>query len=326
MGDCIGAMKVAFVALERGELTLPPRSVAALPHVAGWLAVMPSCIADPPLAAVKAITVVPGNSSTPLDSHQGAVLLFDALNGRLLAILDASAITAIRTAAVSALATHLLARGDAGDLAILGTGTQAATHLEAIAAVRTIRRVRVWGRNRERAEAFAVREAARPGARGAWRARGVRIEVAPGAREAVEGADVVVTVTAAAEPILRGEWLAPGAHVNAVGACRRDQRELDGEAIRLARVVVDCRESAMAEAGDILLAIAEGAVGPDPIAAELGQIITGAAPGRRGDSEVTLFKSVGIAIQDLAAARTAYRRALESGAGSRIDLGGIRHA
>ena len=139
------------------------------------------------------------------------------------------------------------------------------------------------------------------------------------------GADIVVTVTAATEPVLRGEWLAPGAHVNAVGACRPHQRELDGEAIRRARVVVDRRESAMAEAGDILLAIAEGAVGPDPIAAELGQVLAGTLPGRRGDAEITLFKSVGIAVQDLAAARSAYRRALESGAGARVDLCGTRH-
>lgn len=323
MSDCIDAMKEAFLALERGEVTMPLRSVSALPHGAGWLGVMPASLSNPPLAGVKAITVVPGNSATALDSHQGAVLLFDAANGRLLSILDASAITAIRTAAVSGLATSLLARPDAGDLAILGTGIQAATHLAAIRCVRSLRRVRVWGRNPENAAAFAVRENARsaPG-RGAE----ARVEVAASAREAVEGADLIVTATSAVEPILRGEWLIPGAHLNAVGACRHNQREIDGAAIRRSRVIVDRRESAMAEAGDILLAIAESAVGPDPIAAELGEVLAGKTAGRRNEEEITLFKSLGLAIQDLAAAHAAYRSALASGAGSTIDLGGKRHA
>ena len=323
MSDCIGVMREAFLALERGEVTMPLRSVSALPHGAGWLGVMPASLSNPPVAAVKAITVVPANTATPLDSHQGAVLLFDALNGRLLSILDASAITAIRTAAVSGLATATLARPDAGDLAILGTGIQATTHLDAIRSVRTLRRIRVWGRNPERVAAFAARENARGDSRSR---RGARIEAAASAREAVEGADLVVTVTAAVEPILRGEWLAPGVHVNAVGACRHNQRELDGAAIRRSRVVVDRRESAMAEAGDILLAIAESAVGPDPIAAELGEILAGKAEGRRSDKEITLFKSLGLAIQDLAAAHAAYRSALAAGAGLAIELGGKRDA
>ena len=321
MRDCIGAMKDAFAAMERGDVALPLRSVTALPHGAGWLASMPSCLlGDPPLAAVKTITVVPRNSGTPLDSHQGAVLLFDASNGRLLAILDAGMITAIRTAAASALATDVLARRDAGDLAILGTGTQARTHLEAIASVRTLRRVRVWGRHRERAESFAADATLAVGT------PGVRIEVASSARDAVDGADIVVTVTASGEPVLHGTWLAPGSHVNAVGACRPNLRELDGEAVKRARVFVDRRESAMAEAGDLLLAIAEGAVGPNPIVAELGAVIAGTAPGRLDAIDITLFESLGIAVQDLAAARVAYTRAIDAGTGVRIDLGGMRHA
>ena len=323
MGECIAAMKEAFLGLDRGDVTLPLRLVSALPRGAGWLGVMPVALSDPPLAAVKAITVVPANSATSLDSHQGAVLLFDAANGRLLSLLDASAITAIRTAAASGLATEVLARRDAGDLAILGTGIQASTHLEAIASVRTLRRIRVWGRSRAHAEAFATRESARLGS---WGLRGVRVEVASGGREAVDGADIVVTSTAATEPILRGEWLTPGAHVNAVGACRHNQRELDGEAIRRSRVIVDRRESAMAEAGDILLAIAEGAVGPDAIVAELGQVLAGTAMGRRSGEEITLFKSVGVAIQDLAAARAAYQAARAAGAGMPVELGGRRDA
>ena len=326
MSECIEAMRDAFLALERGEVRLPLRAVSALPYEAGWLGVMPVSLSNPPLAAVKAITVIPANSATLLDSHQGAVLLFDASNGRLLSILDASAITAIRTAAASGLATDVLARREAGDLAILGTGAQASAHLDAVATVRTLRRVRVWGRDPERTTVFAARESERLESRGRDGARGVRVETAASARDAVNGADLVVTATAAKEPVLKGEWIAAGAHVNAVGACRPNQRELDGPAVARSRVIVDRRESAMAEAGDILLAIAEGAVGPEPIAAELGQVLAGSAAGRRNDDEITLFKSVGIAIQDLAAARAAYESAIAAGAGTAIDLGGRRHA
>ncbi len=311
-------MREAFAALARGEATLPLRQVSPLPHGAGWLGVMPCSIASPALAATKVITVVPQNSGSTLDSHQGVVLLFDASDGRLLAILDATTITALRTAAASALATDLLARPAAGDLALLGCGTQAATHLAAIAEVRALRRVRVWGRDRARAEAFADREGRRSS---------IAIDVVSDPRSAVSGAEIVCTVTAATAPILEGSWLSPGAHVNAVGACRPNQRELDAEAVRRSRLVVDSRESARNEAGDILLAVAEGAIPSDwdTVAIELGDLLVGRAPGRRSDDEITLFKSVGIAVQDLAAANAAYRGALAQGLGVRLPPMGGRH-
>lgn len=316
MSAAIAAMRDAFVSMSRGEVTLPLRGVSPLPNGAGFLGVMPSSLHSPATAAVKAITVVPANSATRLDSHQGAVLLFDAADGRLLAMLDAATITSIRTAAASAVATDLLARRDASSLAILGAGVEASTHLEAIAAVRPLRSVRVWARNPDKAAAFAARASKR---------HELPVTAASSAREAVTHADIICTVTASPEPILQGGWLAPGSHVNAVGSCRPNMREIDGETVRRARVFVDRRESAMSEAGDLLLAIAEGLAPADPIAAELGDVITGRAEGRRAEDEITLYESLGIAIQDLAAARVVFERARAAGTGSSLEFVAPRH-
>jgi ornithine cyclodeaminase len=295
---------------------MPLRTVVWLPDHSGALAAMPSILPAAGALGIKVITVFPGNVGSELDSHQGAVLLFEGERGRLLAIMDATEITAIRTAAVSGVATRLLARADAGDLAILGSGTQARTHLEAMLAVRPVRRVRVWSRTRQRAEAFARRESAR---------HGVEVEVAQTAREAVDRADLVCTATSSPQPILLGEWLSSGAHVNAIGAVGAANRELDSHAIARSRVYVDRRESAVNEAGELVQAIAEGAIGDDHIAGEIGQVAIGLAPGRRRDDEITVFRGVGLAIEDLAAARLIYARAVDSGTGIRVELGGGRH-
>ena len=227
--------------------------------------------------------------------------------------MDASSITAIRTAAVSGVATRALARENAGDLAILGSGVEAITHLAAMRAVRPLRRVRVWSRNPENARRFAV---------GLGPRQGITIEAMPTARAAVEGADLVCTTTAAREPVLEGAWLSPGAHVNAVGACFPATRELDTAAVARARLIVDRRESTLAEAGDFLIPRAEGAFGDEHIAGELGDVLLGRLPGRRTADEVTLFKSLGIAIEDLAAAHYLYEQALATGAGVSVPLGG----
>src|SRR6185295_5028770 len=223
---------------------------------------------DQPVAGVKVLTVVPDNYLHGEESHRGLVLLFEEERGGPLAILDASSITAIRTAAASAVATRALARQGAGDLAILGTGTQARTHLEAMRAVRPLRRVRVWSRNPESARRFAEREG---------------VEPAASVREAVQGADLICTVTAASEPVLAGEWIAPGAHINAVGACTATTRELDAAAVARSRLYTDRRESAMAEAGEFLLARGEGAVTDAHLLGELGDVLEGKIPGRRSD-------------------------------------------
>jgi ornithine cyclodeaminase len=243
------------------------------------------------------------------------VLLFEGEHGSLQAILDASAVTAIRTAAVSGVATRALARDDAGDLAILGTGVQAATHLEAMMVARRVRRVRAWSRSPEHARAFAAR---------ARRRHGIEVEASPSAREAVTGADLVCTVTSSREPVVQAGWIAPGAHVNAVGASVAGARELDSATVAGSRLFVDRRDSARAEAGDFLIPRAEGLVTDDHIRAELGEVLLGRRPGRASPGDVTVFKSLGLAVEDLAAARLVHSRARKTGAGTWVELGGER--
>ena len=264
MGECIEAMEAVLCALSRGDAQLPLRTVLGLSDGRGAFAVMPAELRGPEVVGLKAITVFPGNAGTSLDSHQGLVVLFDPAVGSPLAVMDASSITAIRTAAVSAVATRLLARSDAGDLALLGSGVQARTHLEAMALVRPLRRVRVWSPRAER-----VREFAR------WAAAQLRIPVEPvaGSREALEGADLICTVTASPEPVVRSAWVADGAHLNAVGASLPTTRELDSATVARARLIVDRVESARNEAGDFLIPRAEGAISDAHIAGELGEEI-----------------------------------------------------
>ncbi|HET9235374.1 MAG TPA: ornithine cyclodeaminase family protein, partial [Candidatus Eisenbacteria bacterium] len=264
---------------------------------------------------LKAISFMPGNMGTEYESHQGAVLLFEADHGQLLAVMDASSITGIRTAAASGLATRLLAREQAGDLAILGSGVQAASHLEAMSVVRNLRRIRVWSRDEAQMAAFADREGRR---------LGVRIETSASAQSAVKGADIVCTTTGSRTPVLYGDWLAPGTHVNAVGACFPDTRELDTRAVLRSRFFVDCRESALNEAGDFLIPRSEGAVTDDHILGEIGEVVLGKVAGRGADDEVTVFKSLGVAVEDLAAAHHIYKKAVATSRGIQADLGGKR--
>lgn len=321
MKACIDAMADAFRALATGDARLPLRQVVSLPGTPNLLALMPGQLGvnsrerHRSAVGAKVITVFPGNESTPLDSHLGVVLLFEAEMGRLLAIIDASSVTAIRTAAVSAVATRLLSNPDAGDLAILGAGVQAMSHLEAMRAVRTLRRVRVWSRTGERCVRFAGK---------AQQKLGVAVEVSESAEACVGGADLICTVTSSREPVLRGSWIADGAHINAVGAALPTARELDSAAVARSRVYVDRRESAMAEAGDILIPMAEGIFNADHVRGDLGEVLMGAAPGRESPGEVTLFKSLGLAIEDLAAARHIYEQGVALGTGVWVSLGGLR--
>jgi ornithine cyclodeaminase len=315
MPACIDAMAEALATVARGDAVLPLRTLVRLPDQSGILGLMPAYLGSPRSVGIKVVTVMPGNHGTDLDAHQGVVLLFEADRGRLLAIVDATSITAVRTAAVSGAATRLLARKEAGDLAILGAGTQARSHLEAMHAVRTLRRVRLWSKTAERARALARRESER---------LAIPIEVALTGREAVEGADLICTTTSAREPILLGEWIAEGAHVNAVGACFPTARELDTPAVARSRLFVDRRESALNEAGDFLIPKSEGAIGDDHIVGEIGDLVTGNLEGRRSPRDVTLFKSLGLAVEDLAAAHLIYRNALAGGAGRTVEMGGRR--
>jgi len=315
MAECIPLMASTLEALARGETILPLRSILWLPERVGALGLMPGALLSEGVLGLKAITLFPGNEGSPLDTHQGAVLLFEAEHGSLMAVIDATSITAIRTAAVSGFATRLLAREDAGDLAILGSGVQARTHLEAMLCVRRIRRARVTSRHPAKARAFAERESKR------W---GIPVEAVSTPREAVEGADLICTTTSAREPILEGAWIASGAHINAVGSSISSTRELDTEAILRSRLYADRRESLTNEAGDFLIPKKEGAVSEDHIVGELGEVSIGRVPGRRTPADITLFKSLGLAVEDVASAKHIYAKAKETGLGRFLELGGSR--
>jgi ornithine cyclodeaminase/alanine dehydrogenase-like protein (mu-crystallin family) len=317
MRACIDVMASTLAALARGEALLPLRTIIRLPDDKGAFAVMPACLVAPLTMGAKVITVFPANHGTAFDSHQGAVLLFDSENGSLSALLDATAITTTRTAAVSAVATRALARENAASLAIIGAGVQGHAHLEAMCAVRPITALRVWSRDAHHAARLAQ----------AGREQfGLDATVAATGAHAVRGADIVCTCTSSNEPVLLGDWLSPGAHVNAVGTSQPTARELDSAAVVRSRLFVDRRESALNEPGDILVPLREGAIGPEHIVAEIGDVVIGRATGRGSDDEITLFKSLGLAIEDLAAASYVLREAERTGAGVRVDLGGARHA
>lgn len=315
MGECIDVMAATLAELARGAVVLPLRSVMRLPDGISAFAMMPAYLASTPLVGAKVITVFPGNHGSTVDSHQGAILLFEGRQGQLIAIVDATSITSIRTAAVSAVATRLLARSDARELAILGAGVQGLAHLDAIRLVRPLARVRVWSRSHDRARVLA-RVAER---------HGLACEVAPTAEGAVRGADIVCTTTSAREPVLEGEWLSPGTHVNAVGASLPSAREIDTAAVVRSRLFVDRRDSALSEPGDLLVPLAAQAISADHIVAELGEVLVGTVAGRRSAEEITLFKSLGLAVEDLAAAHHVYEKATREGSGVSMTLGGTRH-
>jgi alanine dehydrogenase len=316
MAECMEVMANALKTLARGDVILPLRPVMWLPERVGALAMMPAYLGDPKAMGLKVLGIFPGNVGTEYDSHPGVVMLFDTEHGQPLAIMDASEVTAIRTAAVSGVATRLLAREDAGDLAILGSGVQARTHLQAMLLARTIRRVRVWSRTPEHARQFAGEAARR---------HGIAVEPVATPREAVRDADIICTTTASAEPVVLGEWLTSGAHINAVGSSTPMARELDTAAVAGSRLFVDRRESTLNEAGDFLIPKAEGAIGDNHIRAEIGELLLGQAPGRTSPDEITLFKSLGLAIEDVASARHIYAKAMERSIGTRVELGGSRH-
>jgi ornithine cyclodeaminase len=299
-------MAEVLAALARGELFQPLRFVSRPPNANGFLGLMPAHRSGPNAAyALKEIVVTPTNPTRGLDAHQGAVLLHDGETGQLVAVLNASPVTEIRTAAVSGLATRTLARQDAERVAILGAGVQARGHVEAMRAVLDDPEIRIWARNPDRAETLAAE---------------VGAIASPSVDAALFGAEVVCTTTASTEPVVERRWLTAGAHVNAVGASVPTARELDTATVAASSFFVDRRESALNEAGDLMLAEAEGAVGPDHIKAELGEVLAGAHPGRQDEGELTVFESLGIAVEDLAAAELVVRRARERGAGAEVEF------
>jgi ornithine cyclodeaminase/alanine dehydrogenase-like protein (mu-crystallin family) len=315
---CAEAMRAALTARARGEVFQPLRSILKPEGAAGLMGLMPSYQAGIGYG-LKAINVTPGNPAVGLDTHQGVVLLSDQVTGQPLAVLNASAVTEIRTAAVSAVATEQLAAPGSDVLAIVGTGVQARSHLMAIASTLPLAEVRIAGSAPAKAAKFAADIA--PAALAEVGAA-VRVTAFDSVRAAVEVANIVVTATSSATPVLEREWLAPGTHINAVGACLPHTRELDTPTVASAALFGDSRDSVLAESGDYLLAAAEGAIGPDHIRAEIGDLLAGIAPGqgRRNASEITIFESLGLAIEDLAAAMAAYQAARESGEGNWIEF------
>jgi ornithine cyclodeaminase len=310
--ECVELIDAAMRTVSSGGAILPLRSWVKIPGTANLVGWMPGFLDAPPRIGVKLIGIFPENPHRGLPSHCGLVTLFDPELGLPRAVLDAATVTSMRTAAASAVATRALARSGAGDLAVLGTGEQAEAHLQALTAVCRLRRVRLWGRDPAKARRLAQR---------AGGALGLEIEVMAGVAQAVAGADVVCTVTAAREPILRGEWIAPGAHVNLVGASVVEAREADEALVLRSAYFVDYRPSAAAQAGELHAAVgAEGARDGRHVRGEIGEVLSGRVPGRTHTDEVTVYKSLGIAAQDLALAGAAYERARALGRGTRARL------
>jgi ornithine cyclodeaminase/alanine dehydrogenase-like protein (mu-crystallin family) len=303
-GDCIEVMAAVLAARARGEAFMPLRSIMAAPGANGFMGLMPAWSSEAGFA-LKAICVMPGNPARGLDAHQGTVTLFHGETGIPTAILDASAVTEIRTAAVSAVATRALARADASVLAVLGAGVQGRSHIEALRLVRPFTQVRVFAPTREHAQALA----------------GDGVLVADSAEAAVRGADVVVCATSSRTPVLERAWLSAGAHVNAVGASTPSARELDTATVASASVFADSRESVAHEAGEFQLAVREGVIsGLDHLRGELGDVLIGSVPGRADDAELTVFRSLGLAVEDLAAAQFAVAGARRLGLGVEVAL------
>ena len=311
MAECIDLMQRTMIAVSEGRVVLPLRSILMMPGDRGMMGVMPGYLADPECFGVKLVSLIPRNKPPQHSSHLGLVLLFEAEHGQPVALLDAAEITAIRTAAASGLATRLLARKEACDLALLGAGEQARSHLEAMLSVRPLRRIRVWARDRDKARLFAEAQGAR---------HRIAIETSATVRDAIAGADIICTMTKAREPILQGDWLAPGVHLNVVGSSIAAAAEIDTAAVEKARFFVDCRNSTVNEGGEYLRALRAGAITPEHIVAEIGEVANGSKVGRSSPLEITLYKSLGIAPQDLASAHYVLDKARAAGKGQVIDF------
>lgn len=302
MADCIKAIDQAMRAFSDKRVQAPVRMALSLADD-GHFFLMPGVMEDGPVYGAKILNLLPNNPARGLPNVQGFVVLFDAQNGALLALVDGTAITNIRTAAASALATRELARPNAASHGIFGAGQLAVTHLRAVAAVRPLRETLIWARDASKARQFVAQ---------AREETGLNIR-ATEQREEAASCDIVTLVTNAPEPVLFGRWLSPGAHLNLVGAHRPDQREADSEAVYGSRVFVDSLAGAMDESGDLLIPIREGRITPEHIRGEIGEVLNGQVQGRTDETQVTLYKSLGLVAQDLYAAHMVYRRALAQG-------------
>ncbi len=311
MDDLIEAMARALGAFSAGDVAQPLRSVLAVGEGSRFLGVMPAYVPAASALGAKLVTVFPDNLERRLPTHRATIVLIDPETGDLRAVMDGRYVTEARTAAVSAVSARLLAAPGPLALAILGSGVQARSHLDALARVREIAEARVWSPTAAHREAFAGEMSERLGA---------PIRAAASADDAARGAGLIALTTASVAPVLSSAAVADGAHVCAVGSCRPDQREMDGALVARARVFVDSREAALHEAGDLVIPIGERLFGPDHIAAELGDVAAGRAPGRTSPAQVTIFKSLGLAVEDVAAAALIYQRACERGLGRGVTI------
>ncbi len=312
MDDLIDTMASALKSFSTGDVVQPVRSVIPVSGNDALFATMPSLVRAGAAGAAlgaKLVTVFLANSSRGLDTHQAVIVLLDPDTGAIRALLDGRYITEARTAAVSAVSSRLLARPSASSLAIIGTGVQARSHLDALSRVHRLRSVTVWSPDAERRRRFASEAAGAPCA----------VKAVDHAGEAVVGADLIVLATSSPSPVVENGWVKPGAHVMSVGACRPTQREMDPELVTRGRLFIDSRAAALVESGDVVMGIQEGRFSPEHIVAEIGELVNGAT-GRRADTEVTIFKSLGLAVEDVAAADLAWRRAAEGGVGAELSL------
>jgi alanine dehydrogenase len=311
MQDVIEAVERAHHEYAAKRAAQPTRTTVQLAGSTGAILPMAATIPNLDAAGLKLLSIFPDNREHGLPVLNAVVVLVDPTTGRCCALIEGGVLTAFRTAAASAVATQVLARDDAHTLALVGAGIEAGTHLEAIRSVRAITDVRVWSRSHATVETFLAE---------APQGDGVRLTETATVEEAVRDADIICTLTPAKDPIVCGRWFAPGTHVNAVGTHWLDHREIDTEAVTRARVVVDSREAQQAECGDLMIPVAEGAITTDYFKDELGEILAGEKPGRESDDQITMFQSVGLAIQDVATARFLYQRAQAEGVGTEIPL------
>ncbi len=311
MPDLITAMESAVARFSAGEVLQPVRTVLTVGPTRAYFGLMPAYIEQPPSLGAKLVTVFNANHARGLPSHLATIVLLDPDTGSLLALMDGRYITEARTAAVSAVSTRHLALSSASTLAIIGTGVQARSHLEALAEVRTLREVRVWSPKPQSRARFVDEMSDLVAA---------HVRSTDTAADAVSGADMIVLATSSPVAVIDDSSVAPGAHVVCVGACRPDQREMAPELVARGRLFVDSRAAALVESGDIVLGIQEQRFGPDHIAGELGELVLGRVPGRQSDDSVTVFKSLGMAVEDVVTADLVFRRAVETGAGTELSL------
>lgn len=309
--ELIAALIKAHIQYSAGKAVMPVRLVVALPQIGGRITSMPGFLDEDKALGMKVVTYFQDNPKRELPAILATVMLFSSETGKMIAAMDGTYITTIRTACASAMATQALANPETAVLGILGAGVQARAHIQALSRVRKLKKIKIFSPSGKNASAIKNEME---------QSAGVGIEVAKNAEDTVRESDLLVTVTTAQDPIVKAEWLKPGVHINAVGSHRPDAREIDGATLARSRIVVDSRAAIMGECGDILLAIKEQTITEKNLHAEIGEVLAGTKPGRSTANEITLYKSVGIAIQDVAAAQLVYHKALERKVGTHVEI------